>query len=310
MKKIVSYFLSVILLTSLFSCGDDSVSPPIAEIFYEVDGDNPYMFNFSTKDENVVSYSWNFGDETSSIESQPTHIYEMSGNYTVTLTAKGEGGEVIATKQIGISASLEEMLSGGSSFANGKTWVMSTTANSGTDGVSNKVIETMTGADVEFPATDNLLTVIGLGAEYDNLFSFKYDGSYSINLVNDNCVAGYLYSVMQGLNMTTITDYGLVQSELTTPTAANWTLEEGVDLDIDAVTDLGNDNFEEVTVTFNDVDVITFNNGGFIGFLDYTNKAIIREITPNRISLTLFLHGVLQHPDKPSNMVTATFDAQ
>ncbi len=310
MKKMIRYFLSAILFAGLFSCGDDDVVPPLAEVYFEVDSNDPYTINFTTHDRDVDSYSWNFGDETASTEPEPIHTYTMSGNYAVSLTAKGGGGEVIATRQIEIAASFEEMLSGGPTFSDGKTWVMSTLANSGTDGVSKRVVETITGVDIEFPATDNLLSVIGLGSEYDNLFTFKHDGSYSINYVNGNCVAGYLYTVMHGLNMIIPTPYGLVQTEHTAPEGAGWTLEEGIDLVIDAANVTTSGDLEEVAVTFTDVDVITFSNGGFIGYLDYTNKAIIREITPNRMSLTLFLHGIQQHPNKPSNLVTVTFDAQ
>ncbi len=43
-------------------------------------------------DGQVVSYSWNFGDGQTSSQTTPTHTYQTSGNYTVTLTATDDMG--------------------------------------------------------------------------------------------------------------------------------------------------------------------------------------------------------------------------
>jgi len=312
MKQLFLACAILLTLSTVFvSCGSDDTDPlPVVEIYAEVDADDPYSISYSAVAQYVTSYNWDFGDGNVSVEGAPTHTYAQSGKYTVTLTAKGGGGETIATKEIEILASIQELLSGGPAMPNGKKWVMSAIANPGTDGVSNKVIDPITGADIEFPATDNLLAIIGLGVEYDNLFTFKYDGAYSLDYVNENCLAGYLYSVMEGLTITTPTGYGLVQAVHAEATGATWTLEEGVDLVIDAANQpVVGGAIDEVTVTFQDVDVLTFNNGGFLGLLDYTPKAIIREISSDRLSVTLFLHGVQEHPSKPSNLITLTFDA-
>ncbi len=49
----------------------------------------PYTFNFDTynAEGNILEYTWDFGDETPVSHSlSPTHTYETSGNYSVTLT--------------------------------------------------------------------------------------------------------------------------------------------------------------------------------------------------------------------------------
>ncbi len=46
----------------------------------------------------VTSWSWTFGDGASSTEQSPTHVYEVPGDYTVTLTASGPGGMNTETK--------------------------------------------------------------------------------------------------------------------------------------------------------------------------------------------------------------------
>ena len=40
----------------------------------------------------ITNYQWNFGDGTSSTSATPTHIYNTSGNYTVTLIYTTQGG--------------------------------------------------------------------------------------------------------------------------------------------------------------------------------------------------------------------------
>jgi hypothetical protein len=46
----------------------------------------------------VTSWSWDFGDQTSSDERHPVHQYKKEGNYVVTLTVKGPQGEARKTK--------------------------------------------------------------------------------------------------------------------------------------------------------------------------------------------------------------------
>lgn len=46
----------------------------------------------------VTSYTWKFGDGTSSNQQNPIHSYAAPGNYTVSLTATGSGGSNTVTK--------------------------------------------------------------------------------------------------------------------------------------------------------------------------------------------------------------------
>src|SRR6185295_8714906 len=41
---------------------------------------------------NVTSWSWNFGDGTTSRQRYPVKVYTRTGAFTITLTAKGPGG--------------------------------------------------------------------------------------------------------------------------------------------------------------------------------------------------------------------------
>ncbi|MFD0798525.1 PKD domain-containing protein [Maribacter chungangensis] len=76
------------------------VSPnmaPVAVAIADVlEGDAPLNVNFvgdqSTDDDVVVSYSWDFGDGTSSVSANPSHEFTVAGTYEVVLTVTDVGG--------------------------------------------------------------------------------------------------------------------------------------------------------------------------------------------------------------------------
>jgi len=89
------------LFTMLFisACGDDPLPEPVAA--FSVDSDSgfpevgiPIMFdNLST---NANSYTWDFGDGSTSEETSPTHTYDSPDEYTVTVTAINLDGTSIS----------------------------------------------------------------------------------------------------------------------------------------------------------------------------------------------------------------------
>lgn len=64
----------------------------------EVAGIVPHRVHFTNSSSNYNSLTWNFGDGNSSSEENPTHLYESSGNFDVSLTVSGDGGEITETK--------------------------------------------------------------------------------------------------------------------------------------------------------------------------------------------------------------------
>jgi len=75
-------------------------SPPIAAfIGVPVTGRRPLSVQFTDQSSgNVSSRTWNFGDGVISHASNPTHIYNRAGNFTVTLTATNSYGSNKNTK--------------------------------------------------------------------------------------------------------------------------------------------------------------------------------------------------------------------
>ncbi|MTB53594.1 PKD domain-containing protein [Lewinella sp. W8] len=55
--------------------------------------------SFTNQSEKATSYSWDFGDGTTSQEANPTHRYFQSGDYTVILTAANEKGKSKTSQQ-------------------------------------------------------------------------------------------------------------------------------------------------------------------------------------------------------------------
>ena len=68
--------------------------PPVAGFTTNVtSGLNPLNVQFTDQSTGTVSsYYWDFGDGTNSTLQNPTHIYTLPGNYTVTETVTGPGG--------------------------------------------------------------------------------------------------------------------------------------------------------------------------------------------------------------------------
>jgi PKD repeat protein len=65
-------------------------TPPSASFTYS--GANtfaPDNVTFTNNSTNATSYSWSFGDNTSSTLSDPSHVFESAGVYTVSLIATG-----------------------------------------------------------------------------------------------------------------------------------------------------------------------------------------------------------------------------
>jgi len=62
------------------------------------EGCAPLTVQFSNNSTNAVSYSWSFGDDSTSTEERPAHEYTAAGSYTVTLTVVNECGNKDETK--------------------------------------------------------------------------------------------------------------------------------------------------------------------------------------------------------------------
>lgn len=78
---------------------EDNVNqPPIAVLSADtLSGTAPLTVNFSSAgssdpDGTIVSYQWDFGDQTTSNQQNPSHVFNTAGSYTVVLTVTDDAG--------------------------------------------------------------------------------------------------------------------------------------------------------------------------------------------------------------------------
>ncbi len=82
-------YITVYETTPLAKFGSDKIS-----------GELPLTVNFSDSSHGIIeSWVWNFGDESTSTEQNPSHTYENAGRYTVSLTVSGPYGSDTLTKE-------------------------------------------------------------------------------------------------------------------------------------------------------------------------------------------------------------------
>lgn len=302
MKRTVNYLLGLVAVAIMFSCSEDA-DPPIADFGFEAAEDNSYEIHFSSQAQNVNSYMWDFGDGETSTEANPVHTYTNSGDYVVMLTAKGEGGEVVVVKDLYIAASMLELLTGGPDATEGKKWKMSQTITPGLAGAGHITAEFTNELDA---GTDNGLGLIGLGEEYDNIYTFYHDGTVDINMVNGKGLVSYMYSAVNGHNIVFDSGLGLTQSEVPNVTGGTWELIENTDLVLDTYYE--EEGIHE-TITFPNADYLSLSDGGYLGLLCFTTKTLIRQISKDRMAVTFFMHGSAENPTKPTHMFSISFDA-
>ena len=290
MKK--SYLLGglAILIASiaLISCQKD---PPSAGFTFAADG---FTVTFTSVVTNTDGYQWSFGDGGTSTDANPVYVYSEGGEYDVTLIASGPGGTDTRVQTLNISpavADLKNMLTGGETATNGKTWVLTRAYNDVTDGGS----AVDPGMFLAVGMAEDVLDVIGMGSEYDNEFTFYHDGSYEVDIVNDTALTATLFGIYGGeVSLYTSENnlYALNKSSYTAPESATWTFHEEA-LVVDAVYNPLATDVPAVhgNVTFSENYWVSLSEGAYFGILDFptTRKFIIKSISNESINVALLM---------------------
>ena len=93
------------MATITITVSDSNAAPNAVATATPLQGSAPLEVTFngsaSTDDIGIVSYSWDFGDGTSSTEANPIHVYDVAGEYTVVLTVSD--GEFTDTATLSIT---------------------------------------------------------------------------------------------------------------------------------------------------------------------------------------------------------------
>ena len=114
-------------------CGGVGNRAPTANFSYQANDLDVTFTDSSTDDKAVTSYAWNFGDNSTSAQQNPSHSYAADGSYTVSLTVSDVEGET-NTKSTSISV---EKGGTGTGCDGLTTWSISTSYVAG-DLVSHK----------------------------------------------------------------------------------------------------------------------------------------------------------------------------
>jgi PKD repeat protein len=70
---------------------------------------NGFTVVFNNTSTGATSYTWNFGDLSSSSATAPTHVYTANGNYTITLIASNGTCSDTTTIPVSITVGIDEI---------------------------------------------------------------------------------------------------------------------------------------------------------------------------------------------------------
>lgn len=120
--KLSWVLIALLAITVITSCkkDDDDVTEPTAGFSFQVDATNPMLVHFTNTSVNATSYSWDFGDGTTSTDKDPDHEFTEAGTFQVKLTATNSASSDVVTQPVDISNpdALKDILTGGDQ----KTW--------------------------------------------------------------------------------------------------------------------------------------------------------------------------------------------
>lgn len=289
--------IPVLLLTLiLVQCNtDDAPSLPLADFQFLVEG-TQVTFNGTVA--NASSIVWDFGDGASSTEEDPVYAFSSAGEYTVVMTVSGANGTFSESKQITILPSLEILLTGGQARPEGKSWKLKKAYTAGKEGAG--LIENDLGLLIA--SFDNLLDAVGLGASYEDTFTFVHDGSYIVDNVDGQSLMGILHaSVFHGANITAVSadlnNVPLAHAVYTPITDATWEINEG-DFTVDTASGPVNFTAKKQLIL-----------GEYLGFKETTTIVILKEITETTMNVALGIHTVEAAFDKPTLFFHLTLES-
>ncbi len=103
MKQQVLLLTSVFFLLAGVSCYKKEAIP-VANFSIQSSNDSivPDTVTFHNLSQNASSYHWDFGDDQTSTETNPVHIYTIANTYSIVLKAYSKSGEQWAIKSSNI----------------------------------------------------------------------------------------------------------------------------------------------------------------------------------------------------------------
>ena len=174
------------------SGGGSTNTPPTANFTFRTSELTATFTDASTdSDGSVVSWSWNFGDGSTSFVQNPSHTYTAAGTYTVSLTVTDDDGATGSTQQsVTVSSSsgqtVSVSLAGSSSTINKNFWRATVTATINPALAGAVVSGTWTGGTSASCTT-------GSDGKCSVTLSVRTTSSSVTYTVNNVVLAGYTY---------------------------------------------------------------------------------------------------------------------
>ncbi len=188
-REIAMFFGWIVLFAS---CSKEDPIAPTVQFTAEVSG---YEVTITAEATDAVSYLWDYGDgNTSTTSGSHTYTYAASGDYTIKATVTSADNLTASeTVDVTIAASTEEMIAG--TGTGGKTWVLTQAETSFSGGVGVGLLTNDVAIIPEWSTVaDGLLSLMGLGDEYADEFTFYRDGTFKIDTKNGRGLAGVVYA--------------------------------------------------------------------------------------------------------------------
>ncbi len=104
--KFYSYIFIAVLSFTFFTCEKDDPLPPQSQAMFTASAMEVAVgeeIQFSNNSENATSYTWSFGDGTTSNQVSPRKTYETSNVFLVSLVSTGSGGSTISNMEITVT---------------------------------------------------------------------------------------------------------------------------------------------------------------------------------------------------------------
>ncbi|MFH6604014.1 PKD domain-containing protein [Maribacter algicola] len=302
MKITYIKIIGLLLLFVFFvNCSnDEDPRLPLADFQFLVEGS---VVTFNGTVENANSISWDFGDGSTSTEEDPQYAFASPGTYTVVLSVSGENGTFSETKEVTILPSLEILLTGGPARPEGKTWRLKKAYTAGKEGAG--LIENDLGLLIA--SFDNLLEAVGLGASYEDSFTFVHDGTYKVDNVDGQSLMGLIHASaffpteITGVSAD-INNVPLAHALYEPKTAATWSVSEE-DFSVDTL-------FPQVgpeTVEFTGKQRLILDE--YLGYKETSNIVIIKELTETTMNVAMGIHTEPDFYDTPTLFFHLTFES-
>jgi len=300
LTKMMVLFVGIVMFSACEKKEPVLNHPLSADIFYSTDG---LQAAFTALTHSAVSWSWDFGDGTTSTEKDPVHVYGESGYYLVTLTATDASGKSVSDQvTLALDLSPFDLLVGDYTKEDydGKTWRMSR-AHSSNDILANYDAElSLFDKSIQSLPAGAFELYLGLPEAYDGEYTFYQDGTFKHSVVNETVLGGILYaSILAQMGLTSIKKTGgkaalgqdaFALTDYQPEEQAEFKFVENEDFVMPSA--FGTETIPPGIPAALYPGVMTLDFPGssaFIGVRDFHQKVIVQHISDDSMRLVLFL---------------------